>query len=1106
MTAGLPPGLTPIAPQAQGSGLPAGLTPIPSGRLPAGLHPVSDAQPKPNAIPRKTYNAQELAQLWTSQGGDPTVAELMGHVAYEESAGVPDNTGHPYTENGKTYRAHGLWQISDVHGNQDWNDPITNVRQAIALYNANQMQPWESSRTSGATGGWGKYAGAAFAHTVPHDHLQKLGERVPSGLTPLESPTPQTNMPAGLTPIASGAPKPSASVPPPPAAGAERFATGTPNPTAGPKPQSTANIVFNSVNEAMAEGWARAMMNAMDPLKAAANLEQTPARFVHTLVQHGVSKEQLGMAFYNAFNPGNNDDDTKAVVGRILAPIRELDGPLFPQRQHEIISKGGLTEPAADANAADVRFRNFVETYVAQSFADPVSYLPFVQWLGRVTGATRAVGTVADAAKAVTAESAARVADTAAVKALAATKPGQAAARSAKALQRVYGKILAAPVKVLGTRPELNEFLDGPSKAARLGFEGRYEREIEEELGHPDQKLLEQTKPQLESLDKVLGTKHLGQDITQAGGSGTRTSARLPLHPQSATPPKTAGVADVEREQPTGLNAALVRQEAERKAAHEAQSGGTSELSYARPGVKSGRAPVSGRVHSYKDVPENEPDYAGTSRMIESARRPKQAAKNVTPDTERLAESYTNPWGDYKTVGPKWYDYMRLEIQNLPKEIQQRILSGPFHYGDMDMRTRAMTLGYEPSEADMLTTPQGVMRPNDYKRLTTMEHEPDTPLPERLDARLNAERQRIARRKISAATEDFLKTHGGWKGDEPMDVGKLSFGPKTFNSPLAVLGRWGTQAVQGVPFPHALNNVGTLTYIAGGPEAIGYSTAYMARGVAKTFAEGGAINEQRIKDMGAFAEYTQDPGTIWSKIPVSHQALQLGQATLSHMEIAYRAGLLRQLDRTMGPSIDAEGRVTNLPLEMMKGQKIRDAVIDYRNVPLVIAWMQAGGAPFAPFFGGLVNAVGQAILKHPNRIADVMRVEGDAQQNLGVTIPNPVDTFNQLLFNAPHEIASRAGLLGTPFTGKAGMLKPPNLEELGANVLRSTGGPWLSRLPAFFNEPYPAPGTGPLDFTPYEGTLSTLTGGYPYTEPSGYEEKKIQKAEDKQVYDIFATP
>ena len=163
--------------------------------------------------------------------------------------------------------------------------------------------------------------------------------------------------------------------------------------------------------------------------------------------------------------------------------------------------------------------------------------------------------------------------------------------------------------------------------------------------------------------------------------------------------------------------------------------------------------------------------------------------------------------------------------------------------------------------------------------------------------------------------------------------------------------------------------------------------------------------------------------------------------------MSYRQGLLDELDRTLGPSVDADGNVTNLRLEMEKGARIRDAVVDYRNIPWIVSVMEALGAPFAPFFGGAVRAVGRAAVRHPERVAAVQRGEKDVQDQFGWTFPNPVNTAERLFFDPGRTLAERSGVIPAAL----GWTRPPvesgvhfdTGAQLAAEIARTAGGPWI---------------------------------------------------------------
>lgn len=126
----------------------------------AGNRPQGGAQ----RTPQGSMNLDQIRDLWLRAGGNPQAADLMSHVAYAESAGNPNIKGPGYWDSGKHYDTYGLWQVSTVHGNANYRDPMTNAREAVDLYKAHpNLSDWEDSRNKGAGGGWGQYAGSNSA-------------------------------------------------------------------------------------------------------------------------------------------------------------------------------------------------------------------------------------------------------------------------------------------------------------------------------------------------------------------------------------------------------------------------------------------------------------------------------------------------------------------------------------------------------------------------------------------------------------------------------------------------------------------------------------------------------------------------------------------------------------------------------------------------------------------------------------------------------------------------------------------------------------------------------------------------------------------------------
>lgn len=110
------------------------------------------------------HDASSYRKILQEAGGNSNEIETLSHVGYAESGGDFGATNH-YDMDGKRHVVAGPFQISDVHGSQNWLDPLTNARQALALYRKNGLSDWEDSRNKGAGGGWGQYVSGKTTFT-----------------------------------------------------------------------------------------------------------------------------------------------------------------------------------------------------------------------------------------------------------------------------------------------------------------------------------------------------------------------------------------------------------------------------------------------------------------------------------------------------------------------------------------------------------------------------------------------------------------------------------------------------------------------------------------------------------------------------------------------------------------------------------------------------------------------------------------------------------------------------------------------------------------------------------------------------------------------------
>lgn len=450
----------------------------------------------------------------------------------------------------------------------------------------------------------------------------------------------------------------------------------------------------------------------------------------------------------------------------------------------------------------------------------------------------------------------------------------------------------------------------------------------------------------------------------------------------------------------------------------------------------------------------------------------------------------------------------------LPEEIRQRYLQEAWRYGTPEMRAEAEKMGYRTVEADKRweKAPEGLLDYDlrkDYQYLgdlkRNMENAPaftshgarygqkeaafehtrkgdwaglDKDQYDRVAARLEMGRNFVRKRRVDRETEAFLKRYGGWKGDGPVDVTKLSHSPKRMwsSSPLRFLSRMGKEAVLASALPHLINNMGTLTYFKGGIPALGRAAAYMVKGLSPE-------QISRIKSMGAHAEYQSDFSKILGhQVPGVQQMLHASNHILDRGELAMRQALLDHIDQVRGASKNAMD-------EFQKAQEIRDALGDYRNVSAFVSLMDALGAPFAPFMGVLSKASKQA-LGSPNayRFIAPLRAQQDLNQQTEGTgrgdfiVPNPAEAFAQLATGGGFLSPSRTGPipqhLASLWAMKHGNYQVPNLWEQVGEQAQSYGGPLAGNIGAFFGLPYAAPGQEPGQFDPFTGLLHAILGDY----------------------------
>jgi hypothetical protein len=319
-------------------------------------------------------------------------------------------------------------------------------------------------------------------------------------------------------------------------------------------------------------------------------------------------------------------------------------------------------------------------------------------------------------------------------------------------------------------------------------------------------------------------------------------------------------------------------------------------------------------------------------------------------------------------------------------------------------------------------------------------------------------------------------------------VDNMSFGPVTYRIPFWTqkarqLGRAGIQLN---PLPHGVKNVGSLAHLEGGPAAFGAGMAYAVKGLTP---EQAAWHHE----MGLSIDYLKD-----AVGPVTAFANKIGaQEMLTRLEMGYRQALKDHYDALYGPS-------KTIADDYNKAQKIRNALIDYRNVSRFVSLLQAIGGPFVVFRSKLLGTAGKAALRVPGRVESYARVPTDVNEELKKEGEHaefhpggPVEDFATAAFKpfdaliSPATIGPVASAVMKVFTGKEGPVRA--FKQAIGEVIPATNvaGPLLEQIPAFsdFLKHYKLQYDHPGHTGPFNDLMNMAFGSY-----FGWPEGKSRKA------------
>lgn len=235
------------------------------------------------------------------------------------------------------------------------------------------------------------------------------------------------------------------------------------------------------------------------------------------------------------------------------------------------------------------------------------------------------------------------------------------------------------------------------------------------------------------------------------------------------------------------------------------------------------------------------------------------------------------------------------------------------------------------------------------------------------------------------------------------------------------LRNWSRKAIMWNPLPHAMKNVGTLAFLAGGPEALVKGLWYMAKG--------GISEEQRARQLanGAAAYYQRLERAAPSSGlgHISDEIYEKSANTMQYMEESWRQALLDQFDRAAPTRTGTEFEHLD---EWKKGFLVADRVGDYHNQAAFVHLMESIGGPFIAFRLGIVpRKVMQAIRHNPERPLSIVRAQYDINQNRQgkdrneARIGGPMGDFSEMTMGPPIGTQLMFGLRSVlPLGGQAG--------------------------------------------------------------------------------------
>jgi hypothetical protein len=247
--------------------------------------------------------------------------------------------------------------------------------------------------------------------------------------------------------------------------------------------------------------------------------------------------------------------------------------------------------------------------------------------------------------------------------------------------------------------------------------------------------------------------------------------------------------------------------------------------------------------------------------------------------------------------------------------------------------------------------------------------------PEERTETFNTIRNEVHTNELARKSNQVFAEQGGAKLSHvpnPMDWRKYQAPRVEKVNKLAKLAAdTGRLGIEMDPLPHGGTNIGTLQFLGGGLDAV-------TRGIAAMFNPSKAASEivksRLIQGGSAIPDYIGQHTANW--FPGYKEAANAMSHVLGQMEYGWRAGMLKHLDRVLGPS------EAGTKAEYMKMALINKKLGDYHNLTAFARAFASYGGPYVAYkLGVLPKAVLDSVRTNPLFFETVARTEGQAQEN-----------------------------------------------------------------------------------------------------------------------------